>query len=43
MLDEKIVEREAVELKKVYRHSYDKRSNIIRNTHIEVKKFSVTN
>ena len=37
MLDKKIDEREAQELKKIYNHYIDKRSEIMKNTHFKVE------
>ena len=37
MVDKKIDEKEAQELKKIYNHYFDKRSEIMKNTSVKVE------
>ena len=37
MIDKKVKEKEADELKKSYKHYFDKRKEIMKNTHIKVE------
>ena len=39
MIDKKIDEKEAQELKKIYNHYIDKRKEIMKNTHFRVNVF----